>query len=91
MRTSLTLLILLFTVQSLMAQPGKGHIVVKPVKPVAVHHGMVVRTVAHATHDGRVISGVASSGSNGKKYSKIHNKRKYPVVKKKTTKVRTLR
>ncbi|WP_018628650.1 hypothetical protein [Niabella aurantiaca] len=91
MKISLTLLILLFTAQSLMAQPGKVHIAVKPVKPVIANHGMVVRTVAHTTHYGRVISGVASSKSNGKKYGKIHYKRKYPVVAKKTTKVRTLR
>ncbi|MGJ7033769.1 hypothetical protein [Niabella hirudinis] len=89
MKWSLALLILLFATQSLTAQSGKAHITIKPVKPVrpvAVNHGMVVRTVAHATHDGRVVSSVASSKSNGKKkYNKIHNKRKYPVAPKKAT------
>ncbi|WP_143019659.1 hypothetical protein [Niabella drilacis] len=89
MKMSLAILILLLTAQSLTAQSGKVHIPaksLKPIKPAAFHHGSVVRMAAHTTHDGRVISSVASSKSNGKKkYHKIHYKRKYSVAPKKAT------
>ncbi len=79
-------IVLLITANALVAQPGKAPVKIKPVKPI-LNHGTVVRTVAHNSHDGKIISRVASSKSNGKKeYNKIHNRRKYPVAPKKATK-----
>ncbi|MCF3112048.1 hypothetical protein LL912_24890 [Niabella sp. CC-SYL272] len=87
MKMTSVFIALLFAANALIAQSGKALVKVRPVKPVILNHGTVVRTVAHTTHDGRLVSRVASSKSNGKKnYNKIHYKRKYPVAPKKATK-----
>lgn len=73
MKLTLAFLILLIASNSLIAQSGKGSFKAKVIKPV-LNHGTVVRSVAHRTHDGRIISGVASSKANRKKYRKTHTK-----------------
>lgn len=66
-------LILLFAANASAAQSGKGSFKIKLAKPV-LSHGTVVRNGAHKTHHGRIISCIASSKTNRKKYRKTHKK-----------------